>query len=256
MSSGVCAAGAASGGRDRERRERREERSEQEDADDFPTKNGPNVARKSENAKQERERIFAAFRRLSAIRDSFNSELRQRHAPRNGDVFRVHRARRPQRAGADRQQLHVSQRTGWPKHYGIEGVDGDEMRRVELPEDSPRGGLLTQGTLLVVTSNPTRTSPVKRGLYILDNILGTPPPPPPPDIPPLEQAAEAVTGHEPTVRELQEIHRRDPLCHSCHARMDPLGPGFGEFQRPGNVAGKRARPADRRLRHAADGRRI
>jgi hypothetical protein len=120
------------------------------------------------------------------------------------------------------------------EHYGIEGVRGNDMRLVELPDDSPRGGLLTQGTLLVVTSNPTRTSPVKRGLYILDNILGTPPPPPPANIPPLEQAAKAVKDHEPTVRELQEIHRRDPLCHACHSRMDPLGLALENFNALGS----------------------
>jgi hypothetical protein len=71
------------------------------------------------------------------------------------------------------------------RHYGIEGVQGDEMRLVTLPPGSPRGGILTQGTVLATTSNPDRTSPVKRGLFILDNILGTPPAPPPPDIPTL-----------------------------------------------------------------------
>ncbi len=115
------------------------------------------------------------------------------------------------------------------KHYGVDGVSGGEMRRVELAEDSPRGGVLTQGTLLVVTSNPTRTSPVKRGLFILDNILGTPPPPPPEDVPALEEAAAAIGDHAPTIRELQEQHRRDPLCHSCHARMDPLGLALENF---------------------------
>jgi hypothetical protein len=115
------------------------------------------------------------------------------------------------------------------KHYGVDGVTGDTVRRVELPADSPRGGVLTQGTLLVVTSNPTRTSPVKRGLFILDNILGTPPPPPPASVPPLEAAAAGITDHTPTVRELQEQHRRDPLCHSCHARMDPLGLALENF---------------------------
>lgn len=119
-------------------------------------------------------------------------------------------------------------------HYGIKGVEGSKMRRVELSEDSPRGGVLTQSTLLVVTSNPTRTSPVKRGLYILDNILGTPPPPPPQNVPLLEDAASAITGHKPTVRELQEQHRKDPLCHSCHARMDPLGLALENF----NVLGE------------------
>ncbi len=70
------------------------------------------------------------------------------------------------------------------KYYGIPGVEGSEMRRVTLPKDSPRGGVLTHGTILAVTSNPSRTSPVKRGLFILDNILGTPSPPAPPDVPP------------------------------------------------------------------------
>ncbi|MEX0612531.1 MAG: DUF1592 domain-containing protein, partial [Pirellulales bacterium] len=114
-------------------------------------------------------------------------------------------------------------------HYGVEGVTGRRMRRVELPAGNPRGGVLTQGTLLVVTSNPTRTSPVKRGLFILDNILGTPAPPPPESVPPLEAAASAISDHQPTVRELQEQHRRDPLCHSCHARMDPLGLALENF---------------------------
>jgi hypothetical protein len=119
------------------------------------------------------------------------------------------------------------------RHYGFDEVRGDQIRRVELPEGSPRGGLLTQGTLLVVTSNPTRTSPVKRGLFILENILGTPPPPPPESVPPLEAAAAAITDHLPTVREMQEQHRRDPLCHSCHARMDPLGLALEHFDKLG-----------------------
>jgi hypothetical protein len=115
------------------------------------------------------------------------------------------------------------------EHYEIEGVEGAEMRRVELPKDSPRGGVLTQGALLIVTSNPTRTSPVKRGLFILDNILGMPPPPPPRNVPPLEDSAAAIADHKPTVRELQEQHRKDPLCHSCHSRMDPLGLALENF---------------------------
>jgi len=119
------------------------------------------------------------------------------------------------------------------KHYGIAGIEGGQMRRVELPADSPRGGILTQGTMLVVTSNPTRTSPVKRGLFILDNILGMPPPPPPANVPPLEQSAGAITDHQPTIRELQEQHRSNPLCHSCHARMDPLGLALENFDKLG-----------------------
>ena len=115
------------------------------------------------------------------------------------------------------------------KHYGIPDVQGDEMRRITLPEDSPRGGLLTQGTVLVVTSNPTRTSPVKRGLFLLDNFLGTPPPPPPPDIPQLESSESEFGDREPTLREVLELHRSKPLCTSCHARMDPLGLALENF---------------------------
>jgi len=120
------------------------------------------------------------------------------------------------------------------KHYGIPDVTGDEMRLVKLPPDSPRGGLLTQGTVLAVTSNPTRTSPVKRGLFILDNFLGAPPPPPPPNIPALEDAKLKNTDHEPTLREMQEAHRANPLCASCHSRMDPLGLALENFNAMGN----------------------
>lgn len=119
------------------------------------------------------------------------------------------------------------------KHYGVPDVKGKEMRRVELPKDSPRGGVLTQGTVLAVTSNPTRTSPVKRGLFILENILGTPTPPPPPDIPALEESDKAVDGHEPTNREVLELHRAKPLCASCHNRMDPLGFALENFNAMG-----------------------
>ena len=115
------------------------------------------------------------------------------------------------------------------KFYGIEGVTGEQMRKVTLPADSPRGGILTQATFLIITSNPDRTSPVKRGLFILDNIIGTPPPPPPPDLPPLEEAAERVKGKPPTLRETLAVHRSATLCSSCHNRMDPLGLAFENF---------------------------
>ena len=107
--------------------------------------------------------------------------------------------------------------------YGIPGVRGSEMRMVKLPADSPRGGILTMGTVLAVTSNPTRTSPVNRGLFILDNILGTPTPPPPPNIPSLEASAKNGDGSERSLREALALHRENPLCSSCHDRMDPLG---------------------------------
>ncbi len=121
------------------------------------------------------------------------------------------------------------------KHYGLTNLNimGDEMRRVELPADSPRGGILTQGTVLAVTSNPTRTSPVKRGLFILDNILGTPPPPPPPDIPALEEASKGIKDRTLTQRETLAIHREKPLCSGCHNRMDPLGLAFENFNAMG-----------------------
>jgi mono/diheme cytochrome c family protein len=113
--------------------------------------------------------------------------------------------------------------------YGIPNVEGKEMRRVTLPPDSPRGGVLTMGSLLIVTSNPTRTSPVKRGLFILDNILGTPAPPAPPNIPELEEAEKEFKDRQPTIREAMEIHRSNALCHSCHSRMDPLGLALENF---------------------------
>jgi hypothetical protein len=108
-------------------------------------------------------------------------------------------------------------------------VRGDEIRKVTLPPDSPRGGVLTMGSVLAVTSNPTRTSPVKRGLFILDNILGIPSPPPPPNIPPLEDAASTVAGHPPTLREALSIHRSQPMCASCHDRLDPPGLALENF---------------------------
>lgn len=106
---------------------------------------------------------------------------------------------------------------------GMSEVRGDEMRKVELPADSWRGGILTHGSMLLITSNPTRTSPVKRGLYVLENLLGTPTPPAPPNVPELEDSANRFGGREPSLRELLSVHRESALCASCHARMDPLG---------------------------------
>ncbi len=85
------------------------------------------------------------------------------------------------------------------------------------------------GAVLVVTSNPTRTSPVKRGQFILENILGMPTPPPPADVPALEESEKGLGDHEPTVRETLQIHRDQALCRSCHARMDPLGFSLENF---------------------------
>jgi hypothetical protein len=104
-------------------------------------------------------------------------------------------------------------------HYGIEGVTGPEFRRVELTTDE-RGGVLSHGSVLAVSSYPTRTSVVIRGKYILQNILGTPPPPPPADVPPLDEEAVGTTA---SLRKQMEAHRTNPVCASCHSRMDPLG---------------------------------
>jgi len=131
------------------------------------------------------------------------------------------------------------------KHYGIPDVTGNEMRRVTLPEDSFRGGLLTQGSMLVVTSNPTRTSPVKRGLFMLDNILGSPTAPPPADVPLLEEAEKQFKDREPTLREVLDLHRSKPLCSSCHSRMDPLGLALENFNALGMWREKeRGQPID------------
>ncbi len=113
-------------------------------------------------------------------------------------------------------------------HYGLKDVKGGEFRKVSLA-GTQRGGVLTHASVLSVTSNPTRTSPVKRGKWVLDNILGTPPPPPPPDVPELEQKGE-LKG---SLREQMEQHRKDPGCASCHARMDPLGFGYENFDAVG-----------------------
>jgi hypothetical protein len=118
-------------------------------------------------------------------------------------------------------------------YYGIGGVKGQDMRKVSLAKDSHRGGLLTQGSFLLVTSNPTRTSPVKRGLFVLDNLLGTPAPPAPPNVPPLEKTRQNADRFL-TMRESMEIHREKPLCASCHARMDPIGLALENF----NAIGK------------------
>lgn len=103
-------------------------------------------------------------------------------------------------------------------------------QRVQLLPDSPRGGLLTQASVLTVSSNPTRTSPVKRGKWVLEQLLGTPPPPPPADVPELEAQKGKLTG---TLRQQMEQHRKDPACANCHAKMDPLGFAFENFNAVG-----------------------
>ncbi len=110
------------------------------------------------------------------------------------------------------------------RHYGIPNVSGIEFRQVKLP-DNRRGGIVTLASTLTVTSNPTRTSPVKRGKWILENVLGTPPPPPAPDVPELPPTGE-LKG---TLRQQMEQHRANPSCATCHAKLDPLGFGLENF---------------------------
>jgi len=114
------------------------------------------------------------------------------------------------------------------RHYGIAGVSGDQFQKISL-RGTPRAGVLSQAGILTLTSNPTRTSPVKRGKWVLENILGTPPPPPPPNVPELK-AGKELTG---TLRERMEQHRANPNCASCHARMDPIGFGLENFDAVG-----------------------
>ena len=113
------------------------------------------------------------------------------------------------------------------KHYGISGVSGAQMRKVQLA-DRTRGGVLTMGSLLTVTSNPTRTSPVKRGKWVLEEVLGTPPPPPPPMVEGLEKQDNQQNSGL-SLRQRMEKHRADPTCASCHKVMDQLGFGFENF---------------------------
>src|SRR5262249_38062342 len=116
-------------------------------------------------------------------------------------------------------------------------------RRIPV-NDGVRGGLLGQGSILTVTSYPNRTSPVQRGKWILENILGMPPPPPPPNVPPLVE--KSATGKPLSMREAMEAHRTNPVCASCHKRMDPLGLPLETFDAVGRwrVKSEAATPID------------
>jgi hypothetical protein len=115
------------------------------------------------------------------------------------------------------------------KHYGIEGVTGAEFRRVELATDQ-RSGVFTQASVLTVSAYPSRTSVVLRGKYLLENVLNAPPPPPPPDVPALNEEAVGVAQ---SLRVQMEQHRADPVCASCHSKMDVLGFGLENYDATG-----------------------
>ncbi len=128
------------------------------------------------------------------------------------------------------------------RFYGIAGVTGDWFRRVSL-SGTPRGGVLTHASVLTATSNPNRTSPVKRGKWILENILGSPPSPPPSGVEALKE--RNGDAHGGTLRQRMEQHRTDPTCASCHRRMDPLGFGLENFDAIGGWrTADRAQPID------------
>jgi mono/diheme cytochrome c family protein len=113
------------------------------------------------------------------------------------------------------------------RHYQIPNIHGANFRRVTFPPEDQRGGLIGQGSLLMVTAYPNRTSPVLRGKWILDSLLGAPPPQPPPNVPSLKDRGE--NGRPASVRERLEQHRRDPACATCHSQMDPLGFALENF---------------------------
>lgn len=166
-------------------------------------------------------RVILGLRRTSEANRLFNLQTRL-DMKRETEMFFSHilREGRPALELLTADYTFLNNRLA--KYYGLPEVEGAEFRRVELGENRQRGGLLSQGTFLVVTSNPTRTSPVKRGMFVLENLLGTPPPPAPPEVPELEEAGKKE-DRELTMRELMERHRSEPVCKSCHARMDPIG---------------------------------
>ena len=114
------------------------------------------------------------------------------------------------------------------RHYGMAGVIGDDFRRVTYPDDSRRG-LLGHGSILTLTSHANRTSPVLRGKWVMEVLLGTPPPPPPPGIPDLDQTEGSSNGRMLTTRERMEMHRSNVVCSSCHKFMDPIGLALDNF---------------------------
>jgi len=154
----------------------------------------------------------------------WNSELRDAMKIETRLFFdHMLRENRPMSEFLDARYTYLNETLA--KHYGIEGVKGPEFRRVELTTDQ-RGGILSQASVLTVSSYPTRTSVVIRGKYILDNILGSPPPPPPPDVPQLDEASVGATA---SLRQQMEKHRANAVCASCHTKMDGLGFGLENY---------------------------
>ncbi len=193
---------------------------------------GRGRVREGEKLSAEEEQQRARARELREISDKFGQELK-RAMQKETELCVEYVARENRSVLELLDSRYTFLNEALAEHYGIPGVEGQEMRKVDLPEDSPRGGILGHGSMLLVTSNPTRTSPVKRGLFILDNLLGTPSPPAPPNVPELAEAARKFGEREPTPRELLAAHRESALCSSCHSRMDPLGLALENFSAVG-----------------------
>ncbi|MGH9840059.1 MAG: DUF1592 domain-containing protein [Blastocatellia bacterium] len=170
--------------------------------------------RKLESVKPDRERFpdFDPYFRMSVRRET---ELFFEHIVReDGSILDF----------IDGKYSFLNERLA--RFYNIAGVTGPEFRKVQLPAETGRGGVLTQASVLTVSSYATRTSPVLRGKWILENMLNAPPPPPPPDVPNLD---EAKVGSTASLRQQLEEHRKNTTCAACHARMDPLGFGLEKF---------------------------
>jgi len=153
--------------------------------------------------------------------DSLRGAMRKELALFLGEIVRKDR---PLTEVVDADYTYVNEELA--RHYGIDGIQGPEMRRVTL-KDRRRGGVITSAAVLMLQSDPERNNVPRRGNYIAASILGTPPPPPPPDIPALEESKKA--GKELTLRQLLDLHRSKPECFTCHSRIDPLGFSLENF---------------------------
>ena len=120
------------------------------------------------------------------------------------------------------------------RHYGISGVSGEEFRKIDYPDDTRRG-VLGHGSVLLLTSMSARTSPVLRGKWVMEVLMGSPPPPPPSDVPALEETEGTLEGRRLTTRERLEIHRANPTCHACHRFMDPIGLALDNYDVTGRL---------------------
>lgn len=186
------------------------------------------VEQPNESQEERQEELLTKIRSVRDKRDLFDDQTRTAmRAETEKLLSHVIRERRPLSELLNPGYTFLNQRLA--ELYDVEGIEGEEMQKIALPPDSPRGGILSHGSMLTITSNPTRTSPVKRGLFVLENILGMPSPPAPPGVPELEEAKDRFGGREPTLKELLAAHREAALCSSCHNRMDPLGLALENF---------------------------